>query len=218
MNVGIPHTREGGEKMAYPKYEAKKFPAFDMELAGISKKTMEEHYKLYQGYVNKANEIHEKLGMVDRDPAKANPTYSDIRELKVELTRAVGGVKNHELYFTLIGGKGGAPSGKLADLIVRDFGSVEDWQKDLKATGIAARGWAWTAYDWDTERLFNYIGDEQNTFPIWGASLLVALDCFEHAYWADFYTGKAAYIDTFFKLLDWKYVEKFAESIGMFRS
>ncbi|MGH2349094.1 MAG: superoxide dismutase [bacterium] len=202
--------------MAYPKYEAKKFPAFDMELAGISKKTMEEHYKLYQGYVNKANEIHEKLGALDRDPAKANPTYSDIRELKVELTRAVGGVKNHELYFNLIGGKGGAPSGKLADLIVRDFGSVEDWQKDLKATGIAARGWAWTAYDWSSERLFNYIGDEQNTFPIWDASLLVALDCFEHAYWADFYTGKAAYIDTFFKLLDWKTVEDRAKAVGMF--
>lgn len=202
--------------MAYPKYEAKKFPAFEMELAGISKKTMEEHYKLYQGYVNKANEIHEKLAALERDPAKANPTYSDLRELKVELTRAVGGVKNHELYFSLLGGKGGAPSGKLADLIKRDFGSVEDWQKDLKATGIAARGWAWTAYDWNTERLFNYIGDEQNTFPVWDASLLVALDVFEHAYWADFYTNKGGYIDTFFKLLDWKVVEQHAEMIGMF--
>lgn len=202
--------------MAYPKYEAKKFPAFDMALTGISKKTMEEHYKLYQGYVNKANEIHEKLAAVERDPAKANPTYSEIRELKVELTRAVGGVKNHELYFSLLGGSGGAPSGKLADLIKRDFGSVEDWQKDLKATGIAARGWAWTAYDWNTERLFNYIGDEQNTFPVWDSSLLVALDVFEHAYWADFYTNKGGYIDTFFKLLDWKYVEQHAEMIGMF--
>lgn len=199
--------------MAYPKYEAKKFRAFDVELAGISKKTMEEHYKLYQGYVNKANEIHEKLTALDKDPAKANPTFSDIRVLKVELTRAVGGVKNHDMYFSILGGPGGAPTGKLGDLIKRDFGSVEEWQKDLKATGVAARGWAWTAFDWDTMRLFNYIGDEQNTFPIWNANPLVALDVFEHAYYYDYQTAKAVYIDTFFKNLDWKAVEKLAKIV-----
>jgi Fe-Mn family superoxide dismutase len=199
--------------MAYPKYEAKKFRAFDIELAGISKKAMEEHYKLYQGYVNKANEIHEKLAALDKDPAKANPTFSDIRELKVELTRAVGGVKNHETYFSTLGGSGGAPTGKLGTLLTREFGSFENWQKDLKATGVAARGWAWTAWDWDTHRLFNYIGDEQNTFPIWNATVLVALDVFEHAYYLDYGTGKAGYIDTFFKLLDWKVVEKLAEVV-----
>ncbi len=199
--------------MAYPKYEAKKFRAFDVELTGISKKTMEEHYKLYQGYVNKANEIHDKLTVLDKDPAKANPTFSDIRVLKVELTRAVGGVKNHELYFNTLGGTGGAPTGKLADLIKRDFGSAEDWQKDLKATGIAARGWAWTAWDWDTMRLFNYIGDEQNTFPIWNANPIVALDVFEHAYYYDYQTAKGTYIDTFFKNLDWKSVEKLAKVV-----
>ncbi len=199
--------------MAYPKYEAKKFRAFDIELAGISKKAMEEHYKLYQGYVNKANEIHDKLAALDKDPAKANPTFSDIRELKVELTRAVGGVKNHEIYFSILGGSGGAPTEKLADLIARDFGSVESWQRDLKATGVAARGWAWTAWDWDTNRLFNYIGDEQNTFPIWNATVLVALDVFEHAYYLDYGTGKAAYIDAFFKNLDWKVVQKLAEVV-----
>ncbi|OLC31135.1 MAG: hypothetical protein AUH31_03245 [Armatimonadetes bacterium 13_1_40CM_64_14] len=199
--------------MAYPRYEAKKFRSFDIELTGISKKTMEEHYKLYQGYVNKANEIHEKLAALDKDPAKANPTFSDIRELKVELTRAVGGVKNHEMYFSTLGGSGGAPAGKLGALITREFGSVENWQKDLKATGIAARGWSWTAWDWDTNRLFNYIGDEQNTFPIWNGTVLVALDVFEHAYYLDYGTGKAGYIDTFFKNIDWKAVEKLAEIV-----
>lgn len=199
--------------MAYPKYEARKFHAFDVELTGISKKTMEEHYKLYQGYVNKANEIHDRLAALDKDPVKANPTFSDVRALKVELTRAVGGVKNHEIYFTLLGGSGGAPTGKLGDLIKRDFGSFEEWQRDLKATGIAARGWAWTAWDWDTQRLFNYIGDEQNTFPIWNGTAVVALDVFEHAYFLDYGTGKAAYIDAFFKNIDWKQVEKIAEVV-----
>lgn len=199
--------------MAYPKYEPKKFRSFDVELDGISKKTMEEHYKLYQAYVNKANEIHEKLAALDKDPAKANPTFSEIRELKVELTRAVGGVKNHEIYFSQLGGKGGQPSGKLLEMIERDFGSVEEWQRDLKATAIAARGWAWTAFDWDTKRLFNYIGDEQNTFPVWNATVLVALDVFEHAYWLDYQTGKAAYIDAFFRNLDWEAVTDQAKGV-----
>ena len=44
-----------------PTYEAKKFRSFEVELAGISKKAMEEHYKLYQGYVAKANEILDRL-------------------------------------------------------------------------------------------------------------------------------------------------------------
>lgn len=199
--------------MALYRYEAKKFRSFEVALDGISKKTMEEHYKLYQGYVNKANEILEKLAALDKDPAKANPTYSDIRELKVEYTRAVGGVKNHENYFALLGGTGGRPSGKLAALIERDFGSFEAWQQDLKATGIAARGWAWLAYDWDSGRLFNYIGDEQNTFPIWNASVLLALDVFEHAYFIDFGTAKAAYIDTFFRNLDWTVPERIARDV-----
>jgi Fe-Mn family superoxide dismutase len=41
---------------------------------------------------------------------------------------------------------------------------------------MAGRGWAWTAYDWDEGRLFNYLGDAQNTFPIWNATPLIALD------------------------------------------
>jgi Fe-Mn family superoxide dismutase len=193
------------------KYEARKFKAFESELDGISKRTMEEHYKLYQGYVNKANEILEKLASLDRDPAKANPTYSDIRVLKVELTRALGGVKNHEIYFDHLGGPGGKAEGAVRAMIERDFGSLDDWQKDLKATGIAARGWAWTAYDWDTRKLFNYIGDEQNTYPVWNCTPLVALDVFEHAYFIDFGTNKGGYIDTFFRNLDWKAVNRRAE-------
>jgi Fe-Mn family superoxide dismutase len=188
-------------------YEEKKFDCVDKELDGISKKTMEGHYKLYQGYVKKANEIAEKLVSVDRDPAKANQTYSEIRELKVEYSFALGGIKNHELYFGHLGGNGGEPSGKLKELIDRDFGSFDNWKMDLKATGIAGRGWAWLGYDWKTMELFNYIGDAQNSYPIWNVSPLVALDVYEHAYWGDYGTDRAGYIDAFFKNLDWKLPE-----------
>ena len=194
--------------MPFPKLEAKKFASI-RELNGISRESVEAHYKLYEGYVNKRNEILGKLG--DADLASANQVYSDLRSLKVDLTFAIGGIKNHEIYFDHLGGGGGEPDGAIRELLFRDFGSLENWRADLKATGMAGRGWAWTAYDWDEGRLFNYIGDAQNTFPVWNATPLIALDVYEHAYFLDFQTDRASYIEVFFANLDWKVVNEWVE-------
>src|SRR6201997_3841206 len=183
------------------------------ELDGISRASVEAHYKLYQGYVAKRNEILGKLAGVDL--STANQVYSEIRALKVDLTFAIGGIKNHELYFAHLGGGVGDPAGAFASLVKRDFGSVDAWGSDLRATGIAARGWAWTAYDWDEGRLFNYIGDAQNTFPVWNATPLVALDVYEHAYFLDFATDRASYIDKFFDNLDYDVVNDWAQRYGI---
>ena len=183
------------------------------ELEGISRQAVEAHYRLYQGYVAKRNEILAKLRNVDL--AAANQTYSELRELKVELTFAIGGIKNHELYFEHLGGVGGEPKGPFRDFVARDFGSVEAWKADLKATGLAARGWAWTAWDWDEGRLLNYIGDAQNTFPVWNATPLVALDVYEHAYFLDYQTDRASYIDAFFDNLDWNVVNGWVDQYAI---
>jgi Fe-Mn family superoxide dismutase len=175
-----------------------------LELDGISREAVEAHYKLYEGYVNKRNEILRKLAAADT--TAANQVFSEFRGLKVELSFAVGGIKNHEIYFEHLGGGGGDPDGSFAALVERDFGSITTWRNDLKATGMAGRGWAWTAYDWDEGRLFNYIGDTQNTFPIWNATPLVALDVYEHAYFLDYRTDRSSYIDAFFDNLDWDVV------------
>ena len=82
------------------KLAAQTFSDSLLSMKGISKKTVEEHLKLYQGYVNKYNEINEKLGLLtDDDYAIANQVFSTLRELKVELSFAWGGVVNHEIYF-----------------------------------------------------------------------------------------------------------------------
>ncbi|MFL6006750.1 MAG: superoxide dismutase [Gaiellaceae bacterium] len=184
-----------------------------LELDGISRAAVEAHYKLYEGYVAKRNEILGRLSSVDADAA--NQVYSDIRALKVDLSFAIGGIKNHELYFEHLGGSGGDPTGAIEDLLERDFGSVAAWRGDLKATGMAARGWAWTAYDWDEGRLFNYIGDAQNTFPVWNATPLVALDVYEHAYFLDYQTDRASYIDVFLANLDWGVVNDWVSRYGI---
>jgi superoxide dismutase, Fe-Mn family len=184
-----------------------------LELDGISRASVEAHYKLYQGYVNKRNEILAKLAEVDT--SAANQVYSELRALKVDLTFAIGGVKNHEIYFAHLGGPGGDPYGAARDVIERDFGSLQAWRSDLKATGMAGRGWAWTAYDWDEQRLFNYVGDAQNTFPIWNATPLVALDVYEHAYFLDYQTDRGAYIDAFLANLDWGVVNDWIARYGL---
>ena len=175
-----------------------------LQLSGISRASVEAHYRLYQGYVAKRNEILGLLSGVDL--GKANQVYSEVRTLKVDLTFAIGGIKNHELYFAHLGGEGGNPDGAFEALAERDFGSVDAWRTDLKATAMAARGWAWTAFDRDEARLFNYIGDAQNTFPVWNATPLVALDVYEHAYYLDYQTDRASYVDAFFENLDWDVV------------
>jgi superoxide dismutase, Fe-Mn family len=183
------------------------------ELDGISRATVEAHHKLYQGYVAKRNEILGRLAEVDL--TKANQVYSDVRALKVDLSFAIGGIKNHELYFEHLGGHGGDPDGPIGALIRRDFGSIDAWRADLKATGMAGRGWAWTAYDWDEQRLCTYVGDAQNTFPIWNATPLVALDVYEHAYFLDYQTDRASYIDAFLNNLDWGVVNGWVDGYGI---
>jgi Fe-Mn family superoxide dismutase len=192
-------------------YAPKPLKSSTLSMEGISRKTMEEHYKLYIGYVNKANEILEALKSADL--TKANQTYSQLRELKVELSFAVGGVKNHEIYFDHLGGPGGKPGGKLLAQIEKDFGSFDAWEKDFRATGIAARGWVWLAYDMDRGTLFNYLGDAQNTYPIWNTVPVAALDTYEHAYFIDYATDRKSYIEAFMKNLNWAAVEKRFESI-----
>lgn len=200
--------------MEFTKVAPKEFGESLKKMKGISAKTVEEHLKLYAGYVNKYNEINEKLSqLTDDDYAKANQVYSPIRELKLELSFAWGGIINHEIYFGHLGGKGGNPTDDFATQIEKDFGSFENYKRDVKATGISARGWVWTAWNQRENRLFNYLGDAQNAFPVWGATPIVALDTYEHAYFIDYGVNRASYIDSFFENMNWEVVaETFAEA------
>lgn len=191
--------------------QAKTFNDAIFSMEGISKKTVEEHLKLYQGYVNKYNEINEKLKTLTPDDlAKANQVYSPLRELKVEMSFAWGGIINHEIYFGHLGGTGEEPKGALMEQIRRDFGSFKDYQNELKASGIAARGWVWTAWNSREKRLFNYVGDSQNTYLTWETVPVLALDTYEHAYFIDYGTARGKYIDAFFANMNWgKVLENF---------
>jgi Fe-Mn family superoxide dismutase len=73
----------------------------------------------------------------------------------------------------------------------------------MKITGLSGRGWAFLAYDRDEQRVFNFIGDSQDCFPAWNCDLVLALDVYEHAYFLDFQTARAKYIDAWLSAVDW---------------
>jgi len=169
---------------------------------GISAATHRAHLTLWQGYANKTNEIRKALAELDTDPAKGNQIYSVTRSLKVNYAFAYGGLINHNVYFDTLGGEG-VIGGDAEALIKEAYGTVEKWKADWKITGLSSRGWVYLGYDHDEKRVFNYAGDAQDTFPAWNNTLILAMDVYEHAYYLDYQTARAKYVDAYFGLIDW---------------
>jgi len=185
---------------------------FTKDLPGITKKMLDEHFKLYEGYVKKTNEIQKKIAEADK--SEANGVFSYIGELKRQETFAVNGMKLHEVYFGHLGGDGQS-RGELVKMIERDFGSMEDWKIDMVATGLAARGWAILAYDYKDNRLHNYGSDAHNVGAVWGAIPLIVLDVYEHAYFMDYGVNRKDYVNSFFANLDWDFANGILKQFGL---
>jgi Fe-Mn family superoxide dismutase len=193
-------------------HEKRSFP-LEGKLQGISDNQLQQHRDvLYAGYVTKLNEIEAVLAEADR--SKANATYSAYGEAKREEVFAYNASVLHEMYFENLGGKGGSPVGLMAELVTRDFGSIEKWQEDFRACGMAARGWTILAYSMWDKRLHNYLLDAHHqNVPIAVLPLLV-LDVYEHAYTIDYGVKRPPYLDAYLKNIDWDVVNKRAERIG----
>jgi Fe-Mn family superoxide dismutase len=186
-------------------HEPKKFDLKGLE--GISDNQIAQHRDtLYAGYVKKLNEIEERLK--DVDLGTANQIFSELRALKAEESFALNGVILHELYFENLGGKGGKPSGKLAELIDRDFGSFEKWEANFKACGMAARGWVKLGLCGYDGKLHNYCMDSHNSNVPGGTAPVLIMDVYEHAYMIDYGVKRPPYIDAFMKNIDWSVAEK----------
>lgn len=178
-------------------------------LRGISQKTIEIHHgKLYAGYVNKANEISDKLGELRKSgKAEGNQIFSDLRGLKQGETFARNGMYLHENYFAILGGDG-QPRGEIVDAIVEKFGSIEDFKTYFSACGMAARGWAILCWDMHEKKLMQYNCDAQDHGGVWGCIPIIALDVYEHSYFIDTGSDRATYIKAFFDNLDWDKIEE----------
>ena len=199
--------------MPWDELKPREFAAFQKDLDGISRQTMEDHYKLYQGYAKKANECRSLLKEFDYAEIEGNQVYSQLRAVSIDYTFALLGYKNHDLYFGHLGGDGGDdPQGAIGDLIENEYpGGVQMWKQAVRKAASSARGWVMLDYDLNDGSLFNYIMDTQNLWAVYNMVPVLALDVYEHAYARDFGAtpdGRKAYVDAFFRNVNWDHVNR----------
>jgi Fe-Mn family superoxide dismutase len=171
-------------------------------LPGFSDTLLKNHFTLYQGYVTNTNKVLDILGLMAADGKTATPEFA---ELKRRLGWEFNGMRLHEYYFENLGGKAPLdPAGKLGRKILEQFGDVESWEKDFRATG-AMRGIGWVVLyeDPSNGRLINFWVNEHDVSHPAGCQPLLIMDVFEHAYMIDYGLKRADYIEAFFKSVDW---------------
>jgi Fe-Mn family superoxide dismutase len=185
---------------------------YNNTINAVSKEQYDVHLALYEGYVNKINEI---WGELETNPEreKANATYSKYRGLKKGETYALNGVILHEMYFENLGGTNNTPSGEALELINRNFGSFDNWKNDFIACGKAARGWAILAFDQRSGTMKNILCDAHDEGSIWNAYPIIIMDVYEHAYFIDYKNKKADYIDKFMMGINWDVINKRASRL-----
>jgi Fe-Mn family superoxide dismutase len=171
-------------------------------LNGLSAKLIESHYENnYGGALRRLNAITAQLETADF--AKV-PGFT-LNGLKREELIALNSVILHELYFASLGGDGRDP-GAFAEVLARDFGSVDRWKAEFSAMGRAlggGSGWVLLTYLPREGRLVNQWASDHSQ-SIAGGVPVLALDMYEHAYHIDFGANVAAYVDTFLRNIDWK--------------
>jgi Fe-Mn family superoxide dismutase len=177
-------------------------------LTGISNPQVEEHLKLYAGYVKRTNALTEKLYAICKEgkAAGADPVYA-------ELTRRLGfeynGMILHEYYFGNLaaGAQAEPPSGgKLRQAIEASFGSYDTWLSDFRAIAtMPGIGWAITYQDPSNGWISNHWITLHETNNIAGFQPVLVMDGWEHAFMRDYQaTERAKYVDAFFKNVNWE--------------
>ena len=189
------------------KYQEKQFDI--PELKGISKTNIEEHLKLYSGYVKNTNNILEKVSELSED-IEAN--QFTLTEMQRRFSFEFNGMRNHEYYF---GALEGGPTdlsddSELKTAIEKEWGSFDKWfslfKSIAKTRGV---GWVNLYYDKETNQLLNGWVDEQHLGHLNGLQPILCLDMWEHSFVADYQpSGKGEYIDNFFENLNWEVIEE----------
>ena len=189
------------------KFEEKKFNIG--ELKGISAKNIEEHLKLYAGYVKNANLIVEKIGEYMADSEK---NAYVIGELQRRFGFEFNGMRNHEYYFKSL--EGGAKmlmqNSKLKTAIELQAPSFEIWLSGFKLLAMTRGiGWAVLYYDKQTDQFMHTWVDEQHLGQLNGLNWILGIDMWEHAYVYDYPTSeKKKYVEAFFENLNWEAIEE----------
>ena len=180
---------------------------------GLSDLQLKAHFTLYQGYVKKLNEIREKLGTADR--GAPNYSYNEYSELKRREPVAYNGTVLHEMYFENLGNGSTAPDDASKKLITYSFGSYDAWVADSKAILMSAHGWLVTVFDYSDGKLYNNLVRTEHDVGLFAnVHALIAVDAWEHAYFADYQTKKADYVANALSGLNWDVLNARLKTVG----
>jgi Fe-Mn family superoxide dismutase len=167
----------------------------------ISAETLEYHYgKHHRAYVTNLNTLI------------AGSEFEDL-ELEDIVRRSSGAIFNnaaqawnHSFYWNSMSPRGGAPQGLLADLIVRDFGSIDAFKEAFAKSGATQFGSGWTWLVQQPDGKLAIVNTANAGTPLTGADrpLLVA-DVWEHAYYIDYRNARPAYLQAFWQLVHWEF-------------
>lgn len=173
----------------------------------IDARTMEIHHtKHHQAYVNNLN------AAVEKAPELANKSLDDLMRGINSVPEAVraavrnngGGHWNHSLFWQLMGpGKGGEPTGKLADAIKSAFGDFNKFKEQFAAAGVGrfGSGWAWLVNDGG--KLSITSTPNQDNPLMEGKTAILGLDVWEHAYYLKYQNRRPDYITAWWNVVNW---------------
>lgn len=174
----------------------------------ISKTTMMLHHdKHHLAYVNGANAVLEKL-----ENARKSESPFDYKSALKELSFHVGGHTLHSLFWENMApvSQSKEPTGKLAEKIQTDFGSLDQLKKEFSAASLSVEGSGWGAltYSKELDKLVVMQIEKHNLnfYPTF--EILLVLDVWEHSYYLDYQNNRAKFIEEFWKIVAWEEVEK----------
>lgn len=175
----------------------------------VSAKTLEVHHgKHHKGYVDKLNAAIEGTA---RENQSLETIITDAhKESDTGVFNNAAQTWNHTfLWNSMSPDGGGKPTGALADALNARFGDVESFQAEFKQAALAqfGSGWVWLVSTADGLDIISTGNAE--TPLVDGATPLLTLDVWEHAYYLDYQNKRDAYIDAFLsKLINWEFAAK----------
>lgn len=182
-------------------YQPKDFSHL-LGMPGFTEDLLKMHFTLYGGYVKNTNLLIQLLHDYTLEGKDRDYPFQAIKR---RFGWEFDGMRLHELYFGNLGGRKPLDrQAALYRLIVRDFGSYDQWKDDFIATGMMRGiGWSILYFDPQADRLFNTWINEHDLGHLAGCELILVMDVWEHAYMPQFGLDRAKYIDVFFKNIAW---------------
>ena len=185
--------------------------AYDALEPHIDEATMRVHHdKHHQAYVDKANAALEGTDWAGRPVEDVLTNLSSLPGDKQAAVRNnAGGHYNHSLFWRMMApNAGGDPTGEIAGAISETFGSFDAFKEQFKAAGVArfGSGWAWLVKD--SSGLAIVSTPNQDTPLSDGSAPLLGADVWEHAYYLKYQNKRPDYLDAFWNVVNWDYVNE----------